>query len=428
MLDYVAPRNNLIMNKIFLFASCLLLVLFSSCKKEKNGEIPYEGPSPVSRPEGDPTGALQSFQIGAQGGEFTSADGKLKVIIPAGAVSETINFQVQPITNTADAGVGGGYRLFPHDLNFAKPVILQFNYQALMDSLASEDVLSIAYQSDDGIWHMVRPHNLDKVNKTIQTPTTHFSDWVLVTWLKLTPSSAELNTSEELSLSVLNFHPYSDDLLAPLVSSDNSTLPLGEGTPVPASLIKKWQLTGPGKLSGSGNKGNYTAPATAAAETSATVVVELKSKAHQLLLLSNIKILGEGIRYRYGNGEWRTIPGHVGATIGNQSGLAGEDEEDVLTIIWNGTSGTHSWNYEGGSVAMTITNQLLSKYYVAFVENNIGEIVNSGGNITIDNWGPVGTLVTGRFTVSPSGLRSGLSGRQIGTEAIEGTFRVKRIK
>jgi hypothetical protein len=249
-----------------------------------------------------------------------------------------------------------------------------------------------------------------------------------VTWLKLIPASAELNTSEELPLSVVNFHPYSDDLLAPLVSSDNSTLPLGEGTPVPASLIKKWQLTGPGKLSGSGNKGTYTAPATAAAATSATVVVELKSKAHQLLLLSNIKILGEGIRYRYGNGEWRTIPGHVGATIGNQSGLAGEDEEDVLTIIWNGTSGTHSWNYEGGSVAMTITNQLLSKYYVAFVENNIGEIVNSGGNITIDNWGPVGTLVTGRFTVSPSGLRSGLSGRQIGTEAIEGTFRVKRIK
>ncbi len=428
MRDYVAPRNNLTMNKIFLFASSLLLVFFFSCNKEKNGPIPYKGPEPVSRPAGDPTGALQSFQIGAEGGEFTTADGKLKVTIPAGAVAETTNFQVQPIANTADAGVGGGYRLFPHDLNFAKPVILQFNYEDLIDSLASEDVLSIAYQSDDGIWHMVRPHYLNKANKTIQTPSTHFSDWVLVTWLKLIPPAAELNTAEELPLTVLNFHPYSDDLLAPLVSSDNSTLPLGEGKPVPSNLIKKWQLTGPGKLSGSGNKATYTAPATAASELNATVVAELKSEAHQLLLLSNIKIFGEGIRYRYGNGEWRTIPGHVGVTMGNQSGLGGEDEADVLTIIWNGTTGTHSWNYEGGSVAMTITNQILSKYYVAFIENTEGDVTNSGGNITIDNWGPVGTLVTGRFTVSPSGLRSGLTGRQIGTEAIEGSFRVKRVK
>ncbi len=428
MLDYVAARNNLIMNKIFLLLCTALLVFNSSCKKEKNGEIPYKGPEPVSRPAGNPDGALQSFQIGAAGGEFTTADGKLKVTIPAGAVSELTNFQVQPITNTADAGVGGGYRLFPHDLTFAKPVMLEFNYEELVDSIASEDVLSIAYQSNDGIWHMVRPHYLDKVNKTIQTPTTHFSDWVLVTWLKLIPASAELSTSAELPLKVLNFHPYSDDLLAPLVSSDNSTLPLGEGKPVPASLIKKWQLNGPGKLVASGNSGTYTAPATATSETSATVVAELKSEAHQLLLLSNIKIIGEGIRYRYGTGEWRMIPGHVGVTLGNQSGLGGEDEEDVLTIIWNGTSGTYNWNYDGGKVAMTITNQALTKYYVAFVENNTGEIVNSGGSITIDNWGPVGSIVTGRFTVSPSGLRSGLTGKQIDTESIEGTFRVRRAK
>ena len=415
------------MNKIFLFAS-LLLVFFSSCKKEQNGAIPYKGPSPVSRPEGDPTGDLKSIQIGAEGGEFTSADGKLKVIIPAGAVSEPTNFQVQPITNTADAGVGGGYRLFPHDLNFAKPVILQFSYEDLVDSIASEDVLSIAYQADDGIWHMVRPHYLDKANKTIQTPTTHFSDWVLITWLKLIPASAELGTSEELGLSVLNYHPYSDDLLAPLVSSDNSTLPLGEGTPVPASLIKKWQLTGPGKLTGSGNTGTYLAPATAAAETNATVVVELKSSAHQLLLLSNIKIVGEYIRFRYGNGEWITIPGHIGVATGNQSGLGGEGEDDVLTIIWTGTSGTFNWNYNGGNCAMSLTNQMLSLYYVAYIETTEGQVDNSGGSITIDNWGPVGTVVTGRFNVSPSGIRSGLSGRQIGTESVEGTFRVKRVK
>ncbi len=416
------------MNKIFLFAGCLLLAVISSCNKEKNGAIPYKGPAPVSRPEGDPTGALKSIQIGAEGGEFTSADGKLTVFIPAGAVAEPTNFQIQPITNTADAGVGGGYRLFPHDLNFAKPVILQFNYEDLVDSIASEDVLSIAYQSDDGIWHMVRPHYLDKVNKTIQTPTTHFSDWVLITWLKLIPASAELGTSEELGLSVLNYHPYSDDLLAPLVSSDNSTLPLGEGTPVPASLIKKWQLTGPGKLTGSGNTGTYLAPATAAAETNATVVVELKSSAHQLLLLSNIKIVGEYIRYRYGSGEWLTIPGHIGIATGNQSGLGGEGEDDILTIIWTGTSGTYSWNYNGGNCAMTLTNQLLSVYYVAYIETAPGLVDNSGGSITIDNWGPVGTIVTGRFNVSPSGKRSGLSGRQIGTESVEGTFRVKRVK
>lgn len=416
------------MNKFYLVFGLGLLTLFASCKKEKNGEIPYQGPAPVSRPAGEPMGTLQSFQIGAAGGEFSSADGKLKVIVPAGAVTETTNFQVQPITNTADAGVGDGYRLLPHGINFQKPVTIQFSYEELVDSIPSEEVLSIAYQSQDGIWHMVRPHILNKNSKTIETPTTHFSDWILVTWLKLIPTSAEVSTSEQVPLTVLNFHPYSDDLLAPLVSSDNSTLPLGEGKPVPAGLIKKWQLTGPGKLTGSGNKGNYTAPATVSGEASATVVVELKSAAHQLLLLSTIKILGEGIRYRYGNGDWRTIPGHIGIATGDISGLAGEDDTDVLSIIWKGTSGTYAWNYEGGSCGMTITNPLLSKYYTAFYEITEEEVLNSGGGITINNWGPIGTVVTGSFLVSPSGIRSGLSGLQIGTETVEGTFRVKRIK
>lgn len=417
------------MNKFFLYLSCIMLYLVTGCKKNGIEEIPYKGPEPVSRPAGVPVGAIQSFQLGSEGGEFTTADGKLKVTVPAGAVSELTNFQVQPISNTADAGVGEGYRLSPHNVNFAKPIILQFNYEELLDSIASENVLSIAYQSNDGIWNMVRPYQIDKTNKTIQTPTTHFSDWILVTWLKLIPTTAELGTSEELPLTVLNFHPYADDLLAPLNSADNSTLPLGEGKPVPGAFIKKWQLTGPGNLTGSGNKGTYTAPAAAATETTATVVVELKSAAHQLLLLSNIKILGEGIRYRYNGGAWRTIPGHTGVATGAKMGLAGEDESEVFTIIWTGnTAGSYGWNYEGGACGITITNQLLTKYNVAFIETNTGDVINSGGNITIDNWGPVGTMVTGHFSVSPSGIRSGLTGKQIGTESIDGTFRVKRIK
>ncbi len=115
-----------------------------------------------------------------------------------------------------------------------------------MDFIPSEDALSLAWQDEKGIRQMVQPFVVDKVNKTVSVTTKHFSDWILVTWLKIKPASAVLGTGESINLQVMNYHPFADDMLAPLNAADESTLPLGEGKPVSAVLIKKWILTSPG--------------------------------------------------------------------------------------------------------------------------------------------------------------------------------------
>lgn len=415
------------MHKFCLILSIGVLSVFTSCNKDKNGDSVNQGPTPVSRPAGQPSGAQQSFPIGSEGGEFTTADGKLTVIVPAGAVTELTNFQVQPISNTADAGVGGGFRLLPHGMIFHKPITLRFSYEALIDSIPSEDVLSIAFQSQDGIWHMVRPHTMNKATKIIEAPTTHFSDWILVSWLKLKPAKSTVGPNEVQELSVFNYHPYSDDILAPLVSSDNSTYPLGEGRQVNGSLVKNWQLTGPGNLNGSGNKAVYKAPSTIGTSKQAIAVATLKSKAHQLLLLSTIDLIGDGIFFRINEGEWKQIPGHIAVILNGKSALAGEGETDLLTITWNGTSGDFPWGYEDAA-NMTITNQSHSTYHGAFYMTSLEEVAISGGSIKIDNWGPVGTTITGRFNVTPSGKFSGYAAKQLATENVDGYFRVKRTK
>lgn len=425
---YLARPNNLIMKKISILWLAGLAAIFTGCQKNSSAPDGNEVPVPESRPVGQTTGALQQFTIGAAGGTMTSADGKLTIIVPAGALSESTQFSIQPITNTADAGIGGGYRLLPHGVNFVKPVSLQFQYGQLLDSIASEEVVSVAFQDQQGIWQMIRPHTLDTSNNSIVTSTTHFSDWILVSWLKLIPSSAMVNPGEQVPLTILNFHPYADDLLAPLNSADITTLPLGKGKPVPGSLVKNWQMTGVGTLTGSGSKASYTAPSTAGANAAATVVAELKSLSHQLLLLAHIRIIGEGIFYRYNGGEYRSIPGHAGLTLGGKAGLAGEDANEVFTITWTGSAGTFNWSYADGSTAVTITNQTLSYYYAAMYQNNDGDIVDSGGSIKVDTWGPVGTVITGSFSINPSGKFSGATGMPIGADQVDGYFRVKRIK
>lgn len=409
----------------------LILALATSlvgCNKNPLAPGLHDNP-PVSRPAGEPTGDQEHFRIGAAGGSFQSADGKLTVTVPAGAVANPTDFSLQPISNTSDAGVGTGFRLLPHGVQFEKPISIKFSYAHLVDSLPSEDVLSIAYQSQNGYWNMVRPHTLNKTEKTIETPSTHFSDWIMITWLKLIPVQSTLGANDKQTFTILNYHPYSDDLLAPLVSSDETTLPLGEGKPIPGNIVKRWQLNGPGKLEGKGNNATYTAPSTIGANKTATAVAHLESKQHQLMLLSHIQLVEEGIHFTINGGDWRHIPGHVAALADlGKSGLAGEGPNDVFTMIWQGTSGNFPWGYEGDGAQMTITPPGHSTYHGAFYLNGNEEVVISGGSIKVDNWGPVGTTVTGSFTVTPSGKFSGATGKQLAVENVEGFFRVKRIR
>lgn len=151
---------------------------------------------------GTPDGQAATASIGPAGGSLPSADGRLTVIVPPGAVTSNTTFSVQPITNQAPGGIGDGYRLGPNGQTFSTPVQLRFQYTD--DDLAGTvpDVLGIAYQDAQGYWNELLSGTYDQVGKTLTVGTTHFTDWVTMSGAQLTPRSGAIRVGTSIGLSV----------------------------------------------------------------------------------------------------------------------------------------------------------------------------------------------------------------------------------
>jgi hypothetical protein len=132
---------------------------------------------PVPTPQGTPVGAPVGVSIGPQGGTVASADGRLTVRVPPGAIPAATSFSVQQITNPAPGGLGSAYRLEPHGVTFLKPV--KFTFIAGWSG-AAIDKLTIAFQEAGGFWLHARDVKRDAAAKTLTVATTHFSDWTIV--------------------------------------------------------------------------------------------------------------------------------------------------------------------------------------------------------------------------------------------------------
>src|SRR5258706_13443852 len=150
-------------------------LLFSSCKKNIDAAPSQE--VDTSTGAGTPTGQAVTKTIDAAGGQISSADGTIQVIIPAGALSTAKQVSIQPISNQLPSGVGSAFRLTPHGEQFSKPVSIVFTYKDadLLNTLP--EFLDIAYQDEKGSWQAMKNTIVDEVKKKITVTTTHFSDW-----------------------------------------------------------------------------------------------------------------------------------------------------------------------------------------------------------------------------------------------------------
>jgi hypothetical protein len=77
---------------------------------------------------GTPDGTLVSKQIGPAGGKIVSDDGRIELIFPPGAVTESTSISIQPTTNPAPNGAGKAYQFEPSGIQFKKPVQIIFHY------------------------------------------------------------------------------------------------------------------------------------------------------------------------------------------------------------------------------------------------------------------------------------------------------------
>src|ERR1035438_354521 len=99
----------------------LCLVLLAACKKSNVSGGSGGTNIPYITPIGDTAGALVSASIGPTGGSLTSSDGRVQLMIPAGALSQTTTISIQPIINLCPGGIGLAYDLQPNGTKFAVP-------------------------------------------------------------------------------------------------------------------------------------------------------------------------------------------------------------------------------------------------------------------------------------------------------------------
>ena len=252
------------------------------------------GPRPLVTPVGTAQGNAVSAGINSAGGTLSSADGRLKITVPEGALNALTTLSIQPISNGAPGGVGTAYRLLPEGTQFAKPVQLSFSYSDGDTLGSSAQALDVASQQANGTWRSASavPHS---ASHTVTAQTTHFSDWSLVQGFQLRPPKASVKTGATVALRLAY-------CFAPSVQDDDLT-PLGydcanPDDPVPLNWAVKWAVNGvPGGSTsfgtvsaGSGTSATFTAPGQKPSPSTVAVSAEVQGSKGQVLVVSNITI------------------------------------------------------------------------------------------------------------------------------------------
>lgn len=269
-----------------LFVSALLLV---------TGACSDDG---AAAPTGTPAGATTTATVGSAGGTVASADGRLEIVIPEGALPADTSISVQPIAGTAPGGLGEAYRLGkPDAVSFAKPVTLRFKLTEAEVAGTSPEYLAVGWQTPSGAWQ-TKPSTVADGSRVISAETTHFSDWSAVSGLQLLPGNASVRVGETVRLGVryCTWTKESEDVLCPL--GQPCKINACEEARLTGVTAKDWAVNGAaggsdktGRVVGDGTGGTFTAPSKAPSPATVAVSVSaiVGSKA-PTKLVSNVTI------------------------------------------------------------------------------------------------------------------------------------------
>lgn len=424
-------KSNFSGKTLLLIAVLLQALLFTSCNKEDDDDNVKSEKGAV-RPIGNVIGPEVSRTIGANGGTISSADGRLSIDIPSGALSVEQKITIQSIENTSEPGVGVAYRLSPHTVMFNRPVAITFSYADEAASTILPELLGIAYQNGEGIWHAVGGADVNTANKTISIETTHFSDWSLIKSLGIEPGEEVIAPGESLTLKVYRYI-FDDDLLATLLPDDVEA-PIREKQLVDAKIVEQWSLGGPGQINASGNSATYNAPQQIQEPVTVAVSARIKSPRNNLLLLvANITVAKEGLTFRINGGPWMEYPapmvGMVIDGVGSVTGTPTGTIEQMISIDWE----TSESNFDGWGedYPVFVYKEAAHLWNHDYYEANY-DMIPSPGYLRIHQIDEVGGYITGSFLLEKSGhYDERLMDYEpynpfVGTDVIEGFFRVKR--
>lgn len=240
--------------------------------------------TPLVTPVGTPIGIASTASIDASGGILTSADGIVKITIPAGALSGATTLSIQSITNNCPGQYGSAYRLLPDGMTFAVPVTLTFSYT---DSLVTdEDFLRIAYQGHNHTWFAPKVIVRQSATDKLSVETNHFSDWTLFERISITPLHDIIKKDEYLDLHVILVGEPRDTTDADGIEFGN----LNENR----TYVSEWMVNGTNGNATHGyivkqgeDKATYSAPSNLPSPNPVAVSATLK----------NVSFIDDGITY-----------------------------------------------------------------------------------------------------------------------------------
>jgi hypothetical protein len=396
----------------------VLLFVIAGCKKtsKHNEPSPLFG-EPVVTAKGQPVGTAVTKQIDAAGGALTSQDRKLTITVPAGAVSSSTTFSIQPITNTLNQHKPA-YRLLPEGVTLAKPVQLSFQYNNADQANTNEDLLILYFQTAQGSWQSL-PTSLDKNRKLLTASTTHFSDWVAGGVLEMEIGKNALAAGESSEIRVLGIGESSSEihLLATLMPANDYF----DGF---ISKISNWKVVkGGGSITGKANSANaaiipeatYKAPASITQSDSATLQVEIEGELHlsdlgrdvtfkKVILLGNIYLVPDV--YMLVDFGGTTAISAVTAIYGNGTiSISGVSANVNVTLNANGNA---AGAYPCGgffdpvksfvNISVDPSSSSNKIYISTYNECNPPRIERySSGVLKITKWSGVGQTVEGEF-------------------------------
>ena len=273
--------------KLFMAGMACLLIM--SCRKDK--DILSNESDETITPVGTPTGQVVHKMIDANGGEVTSADGTLRLTIPAGALSTATDIAIQPISNELTSGIGNAYRLTPHGQTFSKPVTITFNYNAADTVGSRPECLDIAFQDAEGSWQMLTNTTVNKVQNKLLATTTHFSDWGYFKSIQIDPPKATVDQGAFMELKVTTTFPRIDPDDAP--PGTYTIKVLKKPRKLRDDEIKGWDYAAEGELDPEGSSAFYTAPDHEPGVNPEAIVANINMhRKGQFMVLSNITVLG----------------------------------------------------------------------------------------------------------------------------------------
>ncbi len=301
----------------------LIALLFVACGDDDPtdpGDGGNNNPEPQATAPGVPNGAATVETIGAAGGTLVSSDGSFSIDVPAGALASDTDITIQPITNTAWGGFASGYRLTPDGLTFAQPVDLVYEIAAEDLEGTHPDFVELAYQDDEGFWHIINDATYDPNFRTIGVQTTHFTDFSSLHGLQIRPASATVGTLGTVTLNVRYCDNVTEDEITTLLYSCGDEL-------ATLGTFSNWSVNG---ISGgnasvgrvvelANGQARYTAPGSVPQNNPVAVSVLARGRRSTQTLVSNITI----------GGKW----------YGTATADHGDGEKIVATVVWesNGT-------------------------------------------------------------------------------------------